>query len=391
MTRPFPLALRRRSFRATLAPVLLRPTRVSLLASFAALSFSLMANAEAPSIDARNFRPSTDPNGSVYLEPTRTPGAGEWNAGAWVSYALDPAIVRLESERSRLISHQLSADFIANIGIGDRGALGIDVPAIVWQAGDSDPLVHKAMGDSRLPKMALGDIALTAKANLLSYDLGGFGLAALGRLTLPTGERTSFLGEGAPTSELRLIGEYDVLVASLQATAGFKLRTEQRDFLDVSYGNEIPFGAALVVRPQALGLDDRGRWTWIAEVHGSKMLPISTAAEHRGQTTAKSPVLASLSARYAFHRNASVLFGAETAVTNALGDPTVRFFASLQWAPRFRDRDGDGIEDHLDQCPDLPEDRDGFEDWDGCPEWEDEDDGEDPFARNEKPLSASPA
>jgi outer membrane protein OmpA-like peptidoglycan-associated protein len=32
------------------------------------------------------------------------------------------------------------------------------------------------------------------------------------------------------------------------------------------------------------------------------------------------------------------------------------------------DRDGDGVADESDVCPDVPEDRDGFEDWDGCPE-----------------------
>ncbi len=32
------------------------------------------------------------------------------------------------------------------------------------------------------------------------------------------------------------------------------------------------------------------------------------------------------------------------------------------------DRDGDGIPDERDQCPDIPEDLDGYEDEDGCPE-----------------------
>ncbi|MEE8410331.1 MAG: OmpA family protein [Myxococcota bacterium] len=34
------------------------------------------------------------------------------------------------------------------------------------------------------------------------------------------------------------------------------------------------------------------------------------------------------------------------------------------------DRDGDGIPDAIDQCPDIPEDLDGHEDEDGCPEEE---------------------
>jgi outer membrane protein OmpA-like peptidoglycan-associated protein len=39
------------------------------------------------------------------------------------------------------------------------------------------------------------------------------------------------------------------------------------------------------------------------------------------------------------------------------------------------DRDGDGIENALDQCPDDPEDFDRFADRDGCPELDNDDDG----------------
>lgn len=39
------------------------------------------------------------------------------------------------------------------------------------------------------------------------------------------------------------------------------------------------------------------------------------------------------------------------------------------------DRDGDGITDDRDRCPDDPEDRDGFEDSDGCPDPDNDRDG----------------
>jgi OOP family OmpA-OmpF porin len=39
------------------------------------------------------------------------------------------------------------------------------------------------------------------------------------------------------------------------------------------------------------------------------------------------------------------------------------------------DRDGDGIPDEVDQCPDVPEDKDGFEDQDGCPDYDNDKDG----------------
>jgi outer membrane protein OmpA-like peptidoglycan-associated protein len=39
------------------------------------------------------------------------------------------------------------------------------------------------------------------------------------------------------------------------------------------------------------------------------------------------------------------------------------------------DRDGDGIADNVDKCPDEPEDKDGFEDADGCPDPDNDKDG----------------
>jgi outer membrane protein OmpA-like peptidoglycan-associated protein len=39
------------------------------------------------------------------------------------------------------------------------------------------------------------------------------------------------------------------------------------------------------------------------------------------------------------------------------------------------DRDGDGIADDVDKCPDDPEDKDGFEDGDGCPDPDNDKDG----------------
>jgi hypothetical protein len=46
-----------------------------------------------------------------------------------------------------------------------------------------------------------------------------------------------------------------------------------------------------------------------------------------------------------------------------------------QLHPRRGDRDGDGIVDDIDKCPDDPEDFDGFEDADGCPDPDNDRDG----------------
>ena len=49
--------------------------------------------------------------------------------------------------------------------------------------------------------------------------------------------------------------------------------------------------------------------------------------------------------------------------------------AAADLANLIGDRDGDGIPDTIDQCPDQPEDKDGFEDADGCPDPDNDRDG----------------
>ena len=43
--------------------------------------------------------------------------------------------------------------------------------------------------------------------------------------------------------------------------------------------------------------------------------------------------------------------------------------------PDEADRDNDGVPDSRDQCPDQPEDTDGFQDTDGCPDLDNDNDG----------------
>jgi OOP family OmpA-OmpF porin len=43
--------------------------------------------------------------------------------------------------------------------------------------------------------------------------------------------------------------------------------------------------------------------------------------------------------------------------------------------PAPGDQDGDGVPDNIDQCPRVPEDRDGFQDEDGCPDDDNDRDG----------------
>jgi outer membrane protein OmpA-like peptidoglycan-associated protein len=71
-----------------------------------------------------------------------------------------------------------------------------------------------------------------------------------------------------------------------------------------------------------------------------------------------------------------------TSQFGARGDD-VRVTTGIVWAPQplggaepgRNDRDGDGIPDSIDACPNEPEDKDGFQDEDGCPDPDNDGDG----------------
>jgi hypothetical protein len=54
---------------------------------------------------------------------------------------------------------------------------------------------------------------------------------------------------------------------------------------------------------------------------------------------------------------------------------SLRLRIGTELVPFESDRDGDGIGDHVDRCPELAEDLDGHADHDGCPELDNDGDG----------------
>jgi hypothetical protein len=372
----------------------MRLGRALLFASFAATSAAAspaLAQGAAPSVDLRGFRPSTDPASGLYLEPAASPATGEFNVGAWMSYAYRPVTLRDPTTGERafdVLKHQLSSDLTLGVGLGKRVHLGLDLPILLYQTGDAPtPQSKQVLGDFTLPKHALGDIGLTGKLTLVQPtggEFGGFALALHERLTAPTGDDGSLMSEGGVTSETRLLAEYRLVVLGIHAAAGFKARADRQRFAceatplaadgtdacPTRYGNEIPWGFGLSLRPQAFGIDPKGRWTWYVETHGH--LPAGPVSAF---TSAKlSDANLGVGARFQV-RDVAVLGGVEAGLVGGVGTAPVRGILSLGWAPRVHDIDGDGIEDDVDKCKELPEDKDGFQDDDGCPDADNDDDG----------------
>lgn len=366
----------------------MRTTRVVSLCSLLALaSVSLTSVASAqqlPSIDARTWRPSGDPRAGLVLEPTTTQGPGVLNLGAYANYTLFPVTLRTPDSsnvQSRPVAHFVGMDLIAGIGLGSRAAVGVTMPIALFQTGD-DNLPSKVAA-TPVSTTAMGDLSLFGKVSILDNPNGGFGIAAIGNVSIPTGDTASFLSEGAATVSLRALVDWSLVVAGAQFSVGYKLRTENRTWPDasvggVTFGGEVPWTAGFWLKPDVFHIDKENRMKWELAFHGWVPAgPVGPFGSGDKGSANLSPVLVSLSDRIGLghYQDSFVNVGVETSLTSAVGAPSLRFIAGLGWAPREHDKDHDGIPDDRDQCEDIPEDKDGFEDSDGCPEIDNDDDG----------------
>ena len=366
-----------------------RLTAFTVVACLALATLDRPAGAQTlPSIDARTWAPSTDPAAGLSLEPTATPGPWQWSFGGIASYAHHPITLRRagsDEVLSRPLERMLGADFIANVGIGQRAAVGISVPMALYQDGTSG-LPQSIVSTGAVPSSALGDVGIHGKATIISNvkeDVSaGFGLAALGMFTVPTGERASFLSNGSSTASVRLLAEYTLIVATVQGSLGYRLRTSQQTWPDaslggVTFGDEIPWTFGVSLRPfgPLQFLDSGSRQTWEIAAHG--WLPAGPVAPFTNGASRLSPVLVSASDRIALghYKDVYALVGVDIGLDTAVGVPAFRGILGAGWAPREHDRDHDGVPDDVDQCADLAEDLDGIDDGDGCPEDDADDDG----------------
>jgi len=120
--------------------------------------------------------------------------------------------------------------------------------------------------------------------------------------------------------------------------------------------------------------------------------PVGIDATMSGATAARAPLQnfnenhleGLVGATYDLGRDAQLFGGAGMGLRKGFGTPDWRGLAGLRIGfggagtpsrSRELDRDGDGILDTADRCPNEPEDKDGWEDSDGCPDPDNDQDG----------------
>ncbi len=310
--------------------------------------------AEAQGFDVQQFAPQpAQQHAFLTLASARHAPRNGWEAGFMLGYADDPLVLEdADGERAqRVVGSQLTVDLLGAFAILDVLEIGLDVPLVLSQTGAVDA------------SFGVGDIRLVPRVQFWERD-PGFAIGALMDARLPTGDRDAYQG-GELRIEPRVVADYRLaggLLLGVNVGYGVRPETvlhdlEVDDALTWGIAADIPVGSAWHIVPELAG--------------GASILADGVQAEEL-------PMELRVAGRYFPVEGLMVALGLGTGLIEGYGSPDYRIFGGLSYSPPTEhpdDRDRDGIADERDDCPDTPEDEDGFEDDDGCPEVDNDEDG----------------
>lgn len=289
-------------------------------------------------------------------------------------YADDPLVLyRMEDgERtvaSRVIGSQLKGEVMVGFGLFDVFDLGLVVPLTLYQAGDGAELIG---GASSTDGFSLADPRIVPRVRLLNPEkASGFGIALGAPIYIPLGSTDAYQSDGMVRVEPRLALDYRISRFIVAANVAYQARPEREAHNYVSddalrWG----LGMELGVGPEFLSL--------IGSLYGSYTLADGRNPDNLDDVATNvsgRPIEVLGGLKFGFANGITTQIGGGAGLTSGIGSPDFRVFAGFGWSPRGGDRDGDGIRDAVDDCPDDPEDFDGFEDTDGCPDLDNDGDG----------------
>jgi len=338
----------------------------------------------AGDIPIDTFHPAIDSRGMLTINASQTLGHGELSFGLG-SLSWGHSMLAFEDGENRYsVDDVITATLIAAVGfkLGPQSLeFGASVPLTVLSGdrGPDDPGdIANANDDMNfgLEGQGVGNIGLHLKTRFLSNSRHGIGVGAIASLYLPTVNPTErFLGDkklspqlvGIVDKEFGRRGRFRVAL-----NGGVRLRSTTT-FVDtgdmgapptnqeITASAELPvgLGIAYALSPQKFDV--------VAEVFGA--IPL-------GDNTNYQPLEAIGGVKLYLARNSFLSLGAGRGLVPAKGaNPDLRAFIGIVFEPSLGDRDGDGLKDDVDKCPDDPEDKDDFEDEDGCPEPDNDRDG----------------
>lgn len=311
--------------------------------------------AENPQVDVDFFRPSVHPWDIMGIQTSAMSQPWQVTGGLWLTYTNDPLRLVDPEDESRIyqmVEGRFGGTATVAVGLFRWVDVGLAIP-LTYTTGE-EPTYKSVLNSATGAHM--GDLRLGIKVRLLGCNSPGLGLAIGEDVTFPTASANGFTGDKGLTSTTTLIVDYrfqnDWVVA---ANVGYRIRPNE-NLVGIDVTDDFLLGAGVAIPILKDRLDFLGTLearTDVAEFFGSKYhnaLDLHGAGRlHLG--------------------NFLVTVGGGGGMLSGYGSPYFRGLASVAWSPKLEDvcandRDGDGVVDAQDECPDVP----GLAAFAGCPD-----------------------
>ena len=401
----------------------LRSLAVSVLIASLASSGAARADAISPTnaFDLQLFRPAIDTKGYMTVNASQVLGMWDFSIGLLGTLAGQPLKLDSPNGNSWHADYVLTPSVQAALGF-KYAEIAISIPVqIVF--GGADPAYHSLNNANfnntfSFSGQGLGDIGLHVKARFLNTSKHPVGLALMVSAFIPSSlmfsdNAKAFLSDGAFVVQPSLIVDKEFgrkRLFRMALNVGARLRTGgTHSFTDngvaftdpgnmgVGKGNFCGPGLDPAMMPfkqdAGGGCTNSGAGTGLTRSLGQQLTyglgasyavikekfdllgELYGAAALDGASNAY-PLEALVGAKVYLAKNSFFTFGGGASVIpNQTQGALWRGFLGFVFEPAIGDRDGDGIKDDVDKCPDEPEDFDDFEDSDGCPDPDNDRDG----------------
>ena len=358
-----------------------------LVVVLSVLGITSSVSAQSTQIDLNQYRPAELATDGFATSTADAQGHKRFGFMIYMDYN-DDALVFEDAgtgNRSSVVRRHLTGHLAWNLGLADHLVLFMDVAyhfniAAGGGAAAALPGAPNSPFEYLLPNGGnFGDVYFGARGNILGTRFDVFQLALQAAMTINTASLTndSQRYAGQVDKSPYLGGWFELLmtfnagdVVRIPLQVGYKLGTQgQRVTDNLFVGNEFTYGGGLLLM---LGQD---HFMISAEAFGRTAANGTVGWFTREETPVE--VLGGFKwlPKFGFTLGAAGTAG----VTPGYGAPDWRVIGMIGYTMPAEevilDSDGDGIPDDVDQCPNEPEDFDGFEDEDGCPDPDNDGDG----------------
>jgi outer membrane protein OmpA-like peptidoglycan-associated protein len=271
-------------------------------------------------------------------------------------YAHNPLVLKVlpsNTDAGAVVQSQLYLNLDAGFALWNRVFVDLDVPLAVLQSGNSPS--GQGQTFSSPTSAQLGDLRVGARVPIWGEYRDAFQLAIGAYLWLPTGASNAFVSTG----QVRALP---------QAIAGGRIA--ERVVWSAAMGPEIQGSSTYATVQQGASF----RWGAGVGVLLLESRHLQVGPEASGNVqfsdvekrTTNAELL--LDARYRFLSNFEAAAGAGPGLSSGVGTPDFRAILSVAYTPEpVFDRDGDGILDRDDACPDVKGVADEDPAKNGCP------------------------